>query len=187
MSNAWSAVIATVACFAVLGKASAEPILTISCDKPNGFNIAYGTSLNERFDASQKNQPEPPPALSGPNKDGYLGKPTFVIDSNKKNMTVIWGELPEQVELREQSKRLNLPTLPPPAATHATVVLFLDEQISAIEVVPFSIMTYSFFPTIGTAYIGQQSMQPGSKSTTTLATFARCQYSWANPRSRGQK
>jgi hypothetical protein len=64
MSNAWCAVIATVACFAILGKASAEPILTISCDKPNGFNIAYGTSLKERVDASPK-EPARPAARIG--------------------------------------------------------------------------------------------------------------------------
>jgi hypothetical protein len=65
-----------------------------------------------------------------------------------------------------------------PTATDATVVLFLDEQISVIEVAPWSIMTYSFFPKIGTAFIGQQAMQPGSRDATQLATFARCEFAW---------
>jgi hypothetical protein len=42
-----------VTCVAV-PKAEAEPLVTISCDKPNGFNIAYRTTITERFDARQK-------------------------------------------------------------------------------------------------------------------------------------
>ena len=169
-----------VICLA-LPTARAEPLVTISCDKPNGFNIAYGTTLRERFEARQKNQAQPPPALIGPSMDGYSGKPTFVIDSNKTNMTVIWAELWEDVQLREQAKNLNIPQLPPPPATDATDVLFFIEQISAVKAEPWSIMTYSFFPTLGTAFIGQQAMRPGSKDTTQLATFARCEFSWTNP------
>jgi hypothetical protein len=105
-------------------KAKAEPLVTISCDKPKGFNIAYGTTLKERAEAREKKQPEPPPKLTRPNEDGYLGTPTFVIDSNKKDMTVIWAELPEDVRLRKQAKELNIPQIPPPPATDAIVVLF---------------------------------------------------------------
>jgi hypothetical protein len=118
----------------------------------------------QRFEASQKKQPEPPPALSGPNKDGYGGKPTFVIDSNAKDMTVIWAELPEDVELRKQAKELKLPQMPPPPATDATIVWFSQDQISAIQVDLASVMTYSFFPKLGTAFIGQQYMQLGAKT-----------------------
>jgi hypothetical protein len=77
-------IVVALASIATGAKANAEPLVTISCDKPNGFNIAYGTSLIERFEASQKNQPKPSPKLTGPNEDGYAGKPTFVIDSNRK-------------------------------------------------------------------------------------------------------
>lgn len=34
--------------------AQSEPLVTISCEKPNGFNIAYGTSLTERVKPSKK-------------------------------------------------------------------------------------------------------------------------------------
>jgi hypothetical protein len=37
-----------------LPKAEAEPLVTISCDKPKGFNIAYGTTLMERAEARKK-------------------------------------------------------------------------------------------------------------------------------------
>jgi hypothetical protein len=87
-------------------RAIGEPLVTISCDKPEGFNIAYGVSLT---DASQNNQPGPTkPSLKGPTKDGYRGKPTFVIDSNKKNMTIGWTLLPEDAELKKQAKEAGL-------------------------------------------------------------------------------
>jgi hypothetical protein len=96
-------------------------------------------------------------------------------------MTVVWAELPEDAELRKRAKEMNIPQLPPPSASDATVVLFSRDQISAIEAEPWSMTTYSFFPTLGTAFIGQQAMQPGSKNTVQLATFAHCEFSWTNP------
>lgn len=181
MSSRCAAVaVIMLACAVAFAKANAEPMLTISCDKPEGFNIEYGTTLMQRFEASQKKQPEPQPALSGPNKDGYVGKPTFVIDSNR-NVTVIWAELPEDVELRKRAKELNLPQMPPPPAKEATIVWFSSEQISAIQVDASSVMTYSFFPTLGTAFISQQYVELGSKTAIEMATFAHCEFSWLNP------
>jgi hypothetical protein len=57
--------IATLAliCGYLASKADAEPLVTISCEKPNGISIKYGTSLLEHSEASKKNQPEPPPSL----------------------------------------------------------------------------------------------------------------------------
>ena len=49
------------------------------------------------------------------------------------------------------------------------------------EAEPWSIMTYSFFPTVGKAFIGQQFMDLGSKNIRQLATFAHCEFSWNNP------
>jgi hypothetical protein len=57
MKVIFGAVIMAFGCLAG-AEAHAEPLVTISCGKPNGFNIAYGTSLIERFEASEKKQPE---------------------------------------------------------------------------------------------------------------------------------
>ena len=166
--------------YIIVPRASAEPLVTISCDKPNGVSIAYGAPLQERVEAREKNQPEPPPTLTEPTKNGYTALPTFFLDSNRKKMTVIWTKPPEDAEARKVDKERDLLTIPPPPATEATVVLFTDDQISAIETDLWSIMTYSFFPKIGTAFIGQQAMQPGTKSAMEIATFAHCQFSWTN-------
>jgi hypothetical protein len=174
--------IATLALISiVVPKAEAEPLVTISCEQPKGFDISYGTTLKERFEAEEKNRSEPPPTLRGPTEDGYLGTPTFVIDSNRRKMTVVWANLPKDEDRKKFEKKWNIPPLPPPPATDATVVLFFKEQISAIEVQAWSIMTYSFFPTLGTAFFGQQAFQPGSKETSQLAAFAHCEFSWTNP------
>jgi hypothetical protein len=124
----------------------AEPLVTIPCDKPNGFNMQYGVSFTERLEAARNNLPEPTkPKLTGPTKDGYAGKPTFIIDTNRKDMTVVWSELPDDVKLRQQAKDLGLPQIPPTPATNANIILFFNEQISAVLVEPWSIMTFSFF------------------------------------------
>jgi hypothetical protein len=161
--------------------AKAEPLVTVYCDKPNGFNIAYGTTLKERVEAEQNKQQEPAPALRGPAKDDYSGRPTFIIDSNEKKMTVIWAELPEDVALRKKPQELNIPTLPPPAAAEATIVWFAKDQISAIDADPWSITTYSLYPMFGIAFIGEQSMDLGFHDTRQIATFAHCEFSWTNP------
>jgi hypothetical protein len=186
-SAVFAAIVATVACAAASAKVNAEPMLTISCDKPNGFNIEYGTALHERVETDQKKQPEPLPTLRGPTKNSYLGTPTFIIDSNKTKMTVTWAELPEDVELRQQAKELNIPRMPPPPATEATIVWFSKDQISAIEAGPWLIMTYSFYPGLGTAFIGEQSSDFTVKNTRQLATFAHCEFSWTNPQLRDQQ
>jgi hypothetical protein len=161
----------------------AEPNVTISCDKPEGFNMKYGVSFTEQLEAAKNKLPEPTkPTLTGPTKDGYAGKPTFIIDKNEKDMTVVWSELPDDVKLRQQAKELGLPQMPPLPATNANVVLFFEEQISAVLVEAWSIMTFSFFPKLGTVFISQQAMQIGSKRTTQMSVFAHCEFSWSHSR-----
>ena len=66
-------------------KAIAEPLVTISCEKPEGVSMAYGVSLTDRMDASANSQSgKIEPSLKGPTKDGYRGKPTFVIELEQK-------------------------------------------------------------------------------------------------------
>jgi hypothetical protein len=160
----------------------AEPLLTISCDKPEGSSITYGVSLTERLNAAAKEQPEPTnPTLRGPIKNGYLAKPTFVVDSNRKKITTVWNEVEEDAKLREQAKKLGL-LLPLPTVSDGVIVQFLPEQISAIQVTPWSITTFSFFPKMGKAFINQQSMDLGFHNAMQLSTFARCEFSWSGPR-----
>ena len=178
MNHCAATVVIMVACAAGLAKANAEPLLTISCENPDGFSIKYGTTITERIAADQKKQPEPPPTLRGPTKDGYSQKPTFIIDSDRKKLTVIWAESPDDVEVRKLAKQFNIPAIPPAPSTEAIIVSFMSEQISAIEAEPWSVKTYSFFPTFGTVFIGEQFFDVAQKNTRQIATFAHCEFSW---------
>jgi hypothetical protein len=172
----------TILAISLSPKAIAEPLVTISCEKPEGVSMAYGVSLTDRMNAlanSQSGKIEP--SLKGPTKDGYRGKPTFVIDSNKKTITISWTQFPEDPELQKQAKEAGLPQLPPVPAAEGTVVQFFTELISAVQVDPWSIMTFSFFPKLGTAFISQQAISLASKNTHQAALFANCEFSWSRP------
>jgi hypothetical protein len=162
--------------------AVAEPLVTISCERPEGVSMAYGVSLAERMNASGGSQSgKVEPSLKGPTKDGYRGKPTFVIDSDKKSVTISWTEFPEDPELLKQAKEAGLPHLPPVPAARGNIVQFFDEQISAVQADPWSIMTFSFVPKLGVAFINQQAISLASKNTHQVASFARCEFSWTRP------
>lgn len=162
--------------------AIADPLVTISCDKPEGSSIWYGISPFERVSAAIDKRPPPAePKLQRNEKDAFAGKPTFIIDTNRKKITIIWNELPEDVRLRENAKTLGLPMSPPRPATDGDIVQFLDEQISAIQLGMWSITTFSFFPKLETAFINQQAMHFGLENSAQTAAFARCDFSWTNP------
>jgi hypothetical protein len=180
--NFKSFALCTILAISFSPRAIAEPLVTISCEKPEGVSMAYGVSLTERMNGSANSQSgKIEPSLKGPTKDGYRGKPTFVIDSNKKNITIAWTEFPEDPELQKQAKEAGLPQLPPVPAAEGTVVQFFAELISAVQVDPWSIMTFSFFPKLGTAFISQQAISLASKNTHQAALFAHCEFSWSRP------
>src|SRR5262249_49839950 len=79
--------------------AIADPLVTISCEKPEGVSMAYGVSLAERMNAPAGGQSgKVDPSLKGPTKDAYRRKPTFVMECDKKNVGMSWPELPEHAE-----------------------------------------------------------------------------------------
>jgi hypothetical protein len=158
--------------------AFAEPLVTISCDQPKGVTMQYGTSFGERLQAYQDKRPEPKSSFKEPTPDRYLGKPTFVIDSTERKLTVLWAESPDQIELREEAKKRNLPTLPGPQAIEVAIIAFTNDQITAVEAMPFAAMMYSFFPKLGVAFLVEQHLDLGLKNAIQLATFASCEFSW---------
>jgi hypothetical protein len=175
-------VLGAVLTISLAPSAIAEPLVTISCEKPEGVSMAYGISLAEHMNASGASQSgKVEPSLKGPTKDSYRGKPTFVIDTDKKNVAISWTEFPEDPELLKQAKEAGLPHLPPVPAARGNIVQFFDEQISAVQTESWSIMTFSFFPKLGIAFISQQAISLASKNTHQVASFARCEFSWTRP------
>jgi len=170
-------------CIVTVPKADAGSLVTISCDKPSGFSMEYGISPFDSLRARMNNEPEPTkPTLKGPKEDSLSIKPTFVIDSNKKKITIIWSELAEDAASRKKAKEeAGFPQIPSAPAADGVIVQFLREKISAIQTEPWSTMMYSFFPTIGTAFISVQYVVVGTKDTIQMAYFAHCDFSWSNP------
>jgi hypothetical protein len=160
----------------------ADPLVTITCNEPRGTSMEYGTSVQERVHAETNKKPEPKPQLRGPTINSLVMKPTFVVDSGKKKLTVIWSESVSDIELRRKLKSANLPTLSLPPSTEADIVLFGSNQISALEVTPPNVVAvYSFFPKLGVAFITTQAHQLSGKDTQQISTFSDCIFSWSRP------
>jgi hypothetical protein len=83
---------------------AAEPLVTIACELPKGLTQDYGVSGSERMKAASERKPPPADHLSGPIKDGFNAKPTFIVDSNRKKLTLIWAETGGEAALRELAK-----------------------------------------------------------------------------------
>ncbi len=68
--------------------ATAEPMMTVTCEQPKGVRTEYGVSLSEYFDAHMQKRPESKPSFKAPKPDAFIGKPTFIADSSKRKATV---------------------------------------------------------------------------------------------------
>lgn len=145
--------------------------------------MEYGASLHERARAEIDKKPESKPQLRGPIKNGYDMKPTFVVDSDRKRVTVTWAESEADAKARQYAKAKKLPYPSLLSATEATIILFTSDHIAAIQVhSPTGVTVYSFFPKLGTAFITTQGNQPSGKDTQQSAFFATCSYSWSGSR-----
>ena len=161
----------------------AEPLVTVACDEPKGTRMEYGASARERARAEVDRKTESKPQLRGPTKDGYDMKPTFVVDSAKKKLTVTWAESASDAKLRKDLKTANLPAPSLPPAAEADIVLFVPDQISAIQVIsPNAVTVYSFFPKLGTAFFTTQAHELSGKNTQQMSVFSVCQFSWSSSR-----
>src|SRR5262249_62388564 len=90
-------------------------------------------------------------------------------------------DLAEHPELQTSSQQARFSYPPPVPTAEGTVVQFFTEQISAVQVDPWSILTFSFFPKLGTAFISQHAISLASKNTHQVASFAHCEFSWSRP------
>jgi hypothetical protein len=167
--------------------AFAEPLLTISCDIPKGIKIAYGIPISEflRPDTEKKGPPKAElrvPPQKG-TSDGFTARPTFVIDSDKTKVTIVWSEAEGDLAQRAEAKRLGLPELPPYPAEQASIVKYAQDQIAALQISPpNSVLLYSFFPQFGIAYISSQGTAFGFKDTRQLAFFSFCSFAGTTPK-----
>ena len=171
--------------------ATAHPLLTISCDIPKGSSLEYGVSIPELAQIEGTSAPAPKPHLKGPKANGYTSRPTFVVDSNKKLLTITWSMSDTDVERMKYSKEHGMDfCCGPPPAGDASILLFNSNQISAIQVESLTggnrVTLYSFFPKLESAFITWQGIDvwgidPNNQNSDQSALFSTCKYSWNAP------
>ena len=135
--------------------AEAEPVLTVTCNPPQGTRFDYGTGL---FGTGMKVET---------NKDGYRGvTPVFVIDDAKPNkMLVIWGETK---------------TLGPAAETRAAEAIIIYQtvdQIIAVESYEVGAWLYSLYPQLGIGYFSRHSHQYKGTVSVGVIFYSLCKFS----------
>jgi len=157
-----------------------EPILTITCNAPQGKRMEYGVFPNEHIDAIVKKKAPPKPRLRTVD-DGYTGvTPTFIIDSAVPNkMTYMWGDTAEFEPHKQAARQFGI-KVPAPAAQQADIIVFNEELISTIEQGPRYAWLNSFFPKLGVAYFVQHEYRHFGIDTwnVQISLFARCEFAW---------
>jgi hypothetical protein len=158
----------------------AEPLLTISCPAPRGTSVLYGVSNLADMKAGIDHTPRPAPTYRS-TPDELLFKPTFVLDSNKKNITVVYAEREKDVKLRESTTEVG--AIPPslPAAESVDVLLYTRSLISATKVSFWGVTLYSFYPELGSVFITTQGIDTYLKDGSQVSTFATCTFTWSGP------
>lgn len=119
------------------GVTEAKPLLTATCEAPQGPRVDYGQELLP--DPGTFTSDSPRQLKLG--NDSFSGvRPIFIVNDDR-SMTVLWGDhkpigLPDGI-IRENR------------AEHALIVSESEEQITAIQIGNSSIWLYSLYPRLG--------------------------------------
>ena len=141
--------------------ASAEPMLTVTCDSPKGKRYDYGKGLlgheKTKFQESA---------------DSFTdSNPIFVLDNNTPTeLSVIWGDT------KSIPKAMQRPTI---AAQHP-IVPFSKGQITAVNDYDNGVWVYSLFPKLGYAVFTRQSNWAEGQHATGSVLYAKCEFAFRN-------
>lgn len=147
-----SLVLLVVGCRAVL---AAPPLLTMTCQDPQGTEMSYGPGLLELRDRTVDTRPM---ALPGTHL-------TVVIEADQ----------PQQMRVT-----LDPPPVAPgverePATTFdATIIATTDDQITAVQLRAEGVWMYSMFPKLGIGYVSSHNHIPFGSTGRSLALYALC-------------
>jgi hypothetical protein len=148
-------------------------LLTVQCEPPKGVREKYGLGL------IIDRKPGAQPTLQGPSPDGYQAKLTFLVDSEKKKLTVLWAEADVDRAFREEAKKQGLPTLPLPKAEQFDIVYQSPDVITSISYSTYlyGTVTYSVYPRLGAMFMSYQYLEPNLKNAVQSFFFAKCEFS----------
>jgi hypothetical protein len=159
---------------------SADPLVTITCAQPKGLSQYYGIAARDREKAASEHK-QPENHLSEPDKDGFNAKPTFIVDSNRKKLTLLWAESAGETALRQWSKNLGTQWDPDPARDLA-VIAYSPLVITAMDAHPGpngSVDLYSFYPKLGIVYMARHYLDIMGAEATQSAFSAKCEFTWS--------
>jgi hypothetical protein len=151
------ALLAPLACFA-------EPLVTITCESLLGQGQKYGVIPAEAMKAASERKSPPANHLTAPIEDGIYGKPTFILDTSRKKLTLVWAD-------------------PPPGpAREALVMAYSPVVITAVDAHPGpngATWLYSFYPKLGVVFAAQHYMNIDGSYAAQSALFAKCKFLWS--------
>jgi hypothetical protein len=143
--------------------ASGKPVVTISCDGLKGTVRDYGVPATERMKAASEHKAVPQDRLSAPYNDGWSEKVTFIVDSSRASLTMLW-------------------TNPTEPAREIPVLAFSPQVITAMEHhtgFNGAADLYSFYPKLGVVFFSRHYLDPGGADATQSSFFGKCQFTWS--------
>jgi hypothetical protein len=154
----------------------AEPLVTIACEAPKGQTENYGA-----ITAATSGKPPPPNKLSVAVPDGFNAKPTFIVDSSRKQLTMIWNDTPAELAMRDLAKSQGIKMQPEPAR-QLPVIGFSPIVITALDSHPGKnglVALYSFYPALGVMFVAQHYLDINAADAVQSSFVAKCEYSWS--------
>jgi hypothetical protein len=136
---------------------TATPLLTVTCDEPQGADISYGSGLL---------------GLREPTVDtaavGYPGlHPTFLIDDDTpQHLRVTFRDDPPN----------HAPSADHPPPFAAAIVYATDDQITAVAPRGEAVWMYSLFPKLGIGYFATHNHIPFGSTSRSVSTYALCHF-----------
>ncbi len=135
---------------------AAKPLLTVTCDAPQGVDMSYGSGLlglrEGHVETSSVGYPDVHPA--------------FLIDEDTpQRLLVTFGAQPARQE--------------PPAPAQpfeASIIYTTDDQITAVAPRGEAVWMYSFFPKLGIGYFTTHNHIPFGYTSRSVSTYALCHF-----------
>jgi len=139
----------------------ADPLVTVTCDPPKGVSQHYGVTDEDRMKTAHG---VPAPHLLPSEPDGYGHKPIFIIDSDKKKLTTLWADLPDE------------------KAREVPIIRYSPLQITAIDAHPGpngTIIVYTLYPKLGILLWTMQYTPPLTDGASQSIFFSKCEFAWS--------
>jgi hypothetical protein len=173
------ALIVALTCTALLPvRASASPLLTITCHDLKGSTLHYGVPFGERIHAKLEHQQMPEPHIVGPKDDSYDNTLTIVVDSaSPRKMTIVWNESAATQKVRAEAKKIGMDMIPPTVNEARIVSVNPDMFAAIVEGAPQGISLYTFFPSLGTVFLTSHGEIPDGTDAVMTSVRGACQFS----------